>query len=87
MAKIGQLANEGYKDWHNLSRTLKHHEASKEHIGYMTRWIELERRLQQNKTIDASMQVQINKEREHWRQVLRRIIVVVQRLAKNNLAF
>jgi hypothetical protein len=87
MNKIGQLAIEGYKDWHNLSRSLRHHESSKEHIGCMTSWIELESRLQQNKTIDASVQVQINKEREHWRQVLRRIIAVVQRLAKNNLAF
>ncbi|XP_024195635.1 zinc finger MYM-type protein 1-like [Rosa chinensis] len=87
MTLIGQLANEGYKDWHNLSRSLRNHEASKEHISCMTSWIELERRLQKNKTIDESLQVEINKEREHWRQVLKRIIAVVQRLAKNNLAF
>lgn len=57
MNKIGQLANKGYKDWHNLSRSLRHHEARKKHISYMTSW--------KNKTIDASLQVQINKEREH----------------------
>jgi len=57
------------------------------HIDCMTSWIELKTRLQKNKTIDQSVQIEINKEREHWRHVLKRIIVVVQRLAKNNLAF
>ncbi|XP_042386417.1 zinc finger MYM-type protein 1-like [Zingiber officinale] len=40
-----------------------------------------------NKTIDDSIQVEINKEKEHWRQLLKRIIAIVHRLAKNNLAF
>ncbi|XP_073025273.1 uncharacterized protein [Primulina eburnea] len=83
----GQLANEGYNDWHNLSRCLANHEASKEHMECMTNWLQLERILKTNKVIDAGVQVQINKEREHWKQVLQRIIAVVQRLAKNNLAF
>ncbi|XP_073294292.1 uncharacterized protein [Primulina huaijiensis] len=83
----GQLANEGYNDWHNLSRCLTNHEASKEHMECMTNWLELERILKTNKVIDAGVQVKINKEREHWKQVLQRIIAVVQRLAKNNLAF
>lgn len=33
------------------------------------------------------MQEQINKDREHWRQVLLRIFDVVKTLAKINLAF
>ncbi|XP_042446648.1 uncharacterized protein LOC122031623 [Zingiber officinale] len=53
----------------------------------MTDWLELERRLQKNQTIDARAQVQLNKEKEHWKHVLHRIIAIVQRLAKNNLAF
>ncbi|XP_059650076.1 uncharacterized protein LOC132295820 [Cornus florida] len=53
----------------------------------MGNWIELETRLQKNATIDKSVEEKINKNREHWRQVLLRIISVVKTLAKNSLAF
>ncbi|XP_024164052.1 uncharacterized protein LOC112171041 [Rosa chinensis] len=77
----------GYKDWKNLGRRIKGHETSNVHVYCMSRWIELKKRLQKNQTIDKSWQEQITKEKEHWRQVLLRIIAIVKRLAKNNLAF
>lgn len=64
-SEFSLLANEGYNDWHNLTRSLRGHEASKEHMKCITDWLELERRLPKSKTIDASIQVQVNKEREH----------------------
>ena len=82
-----QLANEGTNDWKNISYRLKNHETSNEHMQNMRRWIELERRLQKNLTIDKALQDQINKDREHWRQVFVRIVSVVSFLCKNNLAF
>ncbi|XP_020262929.1 uncharacterized protein LOC109838914 [Asparagus officinalis] len=82
-----QLANDGVRDWRNLSARLKSHETSSEHIVYMKSWIELEIRLRQNATINKSVEEQINKEREHWRKVLLRVVVVVKTLAKNSLAF
>ncbi|XP_012844442.1 PREDICTED: zinc finger MYM-type protein 5-like [Erythranthe guttata] len=63
----------GHKDWRNISKRLK--------------WIDLQMRLRKHETIDKSLQEQINKEREHWRQVLLRIIALVKTLANNNLAF
>ena len=53
----------------------------------MSKWIELETRLEKKETIDKSIQEHINKEKEHWRVVLLRILDVVKRLAKDNLAF
>lgn len=82
-----QLATEGFKNGRSLSQRLKSHETSTEHFTCMSRWIELEMRLQKNQTIDTSVQEQIEKDREHWRQVLLRILAIVKTLAKNNLAF
>ena len=53
----------------------------------MRRWIELEKILQPNLTIDKVVQDLINKDREHWRQIFERIVSIVSFLCKNNLAF
>ena len=82
-----QLGNDGTKDWKNLSTKIKSHETSNEHITNMNAWVDLQVRLLKNKTIDKDIQEKINKEREHWKKVLIRIIAVVKNLAKNNLAF
>ncbi|KAI8558687.1 hypothetical protein RHMOL_Rhmol04G0116100 [Rhododendron molle] len=82
-----QLATAGFRDWGNLVRRITSHETSYEHLSCMRKWIELETRFQKIETIDKSIQEQINKEKEHWRGVLLRIIPVVRKLAKQNQAF
>jgi hypothetical protein len=82
-----QLDNEGTNDWKNLSAKLRSHETSNEHIMKMNDWVDLEMRLLKNKTIDKNIQEQINREKDHWKRVLLRIIAVVKNLGKNNLAF
>ena len=53
----------------------------------MVTWHELGLRLQQNKTIDSAARQQLDKEKDHWRKVLLRILLIVKFLAKHNLAF
>ncbi|XP_022847479.1 zinc finger MYM-type protein 1-like [Olea europaea var. sylvestris] len=48
VTKVGQLGNDGFKDWHNLHRSIKSHEGNEEHLRCMTSWIELENRLAKN---------------------------------------
>ncbi|PVH63800.1 hypothetical protein PAHAL_2G109400 [Panicum hallii] len=83
----GQLANEGYNDWAHLGKRLKEHETVADHVLSMTAWYELRNRLQTNQTIDKAAQRQLEKEKDHWRKVLFRIVGIVKFLAKHNLAF
>ena len=85
--RIGQLCNEGTRDWKNISSKIRNHETTREHIANINTWLDLEMRLSKNKTIDKNIQEQINKEKDHWKKVLLRIIVVVKNLGENNLAF
>ena len=48
----GQLANEGFNDWHHLGTRLKEHETSAEHVMNMATCYDLRLRLQKNQTID-----------------------------------
>jgi len=82
-----KLASDGSNDWRNISAKLKAHETSKEHIINMGAWIDLEMRLHKSKTIDKDVQEQINRDREHWKNVLSRIIDAIKTLEKNNLIF
>jgi hypothetical protein len=82
------LAKEGYNDWIHLGTRLKEHKTSADHVSNMTtRRYELCSRLQIDQTIDKPAQRQLEKETEHWRKVLFRIVCIVKYLAKHNLAF
>ena len=81
------LATDGLRDWQHISGRLTGHERSVEHFTNMNTWNEVRLRLSKNQTIDDSMQREIAKEKEHWRQVLLRIVSAVKFLAKHHLAF
>ncbi|KAK1399192.1 TTF-type domain-containing protein [Heracleum sosnowskyi] len=83
----GQLTNEGFSDWGHVGLRLKEHETSIEHVKNMTTWYELRIRFQTNQTIDKAAQALIEKEKDHWKKVLHRVISIIKYLAKHNLAF
>ena len=81
-----KLANKGSRDWINLNTKLNSHEITNEQITNMNAWIDLEKRLSKSKTIDKYAQEEINRDVEHQRKLLLRIVVVVKTLGKSNLA-
>ncbi|PWA78480.1 zinc finger MYM-type protein 1 [Artemisia annua] len=83
----GQLDNEGFSDWKHLGTRLKEHELGLEHVTNMAKWFEMRERVKKNETIDKVAQEQFEKERDHWINVILRIISVVKFLSKHNLAF
>ena len=70
-----------------MSSLLADHESSMKHIRAIGAWIELENRLKEGKTIDKKTQKLMQKETQHWNNVLQRIISIVQFLAERNLLF
>ncbi|XP_047093002.1 zinc finger MYM-type protein 1-like [Lolium rigidum] len=70
-----------------FSERLREHETSREHVTNMTSWYDLRLRFDKNQTIDKVAQRELEKEKEHWRKVLFRILLIVKFLAEHNLAF
>ncbi|XP_048496388.1 uncharacterized protein LOC125495651 [Beta vulgaris subsp. vulgaris] len=83
----GQLMNKSFSDWAHIGERLREHETGTKHVNNMAIWYELRLRLNKNETIDKTPQNLIGKEKEHWKNVLKRIISIVKFLAKHRLAF
>lgn len=74
----------GYSDWRNIFMAVKLHEQSKNHIQSMCI---LTSRLSIANTIDTALKLEIQKECEYWRNVLKRIIATIKFLSAQGLAF
>ena len=79
------MVKEGLSDWMNIGSLLKAHENSPDHTKHMVTWKELELRLKKGKTIDQVEMSLIEASRKRWREVLRRLIAIIQSLAERNL--
>lgn len=77
----------GFSDWRNFNRDAKSHESHVKHHTQFKTWLDYSKRLVSNETIDAHQQKLLNKETEHWKEVMKRLISSVQFLAQQSLAF
>lgn len=76
----------GTSDWSHLTRNISAHEKFEEHYKAFKQWKEFDSRLKIGKTIDAAHERIMQSEIEHWRDVLKRIIAVLQFLGSQSLA-
>jgi hypothetical protein len=76
----------GMSNWKHASANLTAHEGSPEHLNSMKAWKELSVRLRSGETIDKQEMALVEAERMRWREVLTRLIAIVQSLAVRNLA-
>jgi len=84
--KAYKLSSDGLDDWKNCSDILKNHENTPEHSRHMTSWKELETRLDKGQTIDKVEMALLEAERRKWREVLTRLVAIIQSLAERNIA-
>ncbi|XP_073723533.1 zinc finger MYM-type protein 1 [Misgurnus anguillicaudatus] len=81
------LSGDGFNNWKNLSAHLRQHETSAKHIANMDTWRNLFQKLQTNTAIDQVNQDLIAIEVNRWKEILRRLVAIVNHLAEHNLAF
>ncbi|XP_076831848.1 kinase suppressor of Ras 1-like isoform X2 [Brachyhypopomus gauderio] len=73
----------GFSDWKHSER-IGEHEGSVEHRACM---LALNNRSRGTATIDSDIVKQIDAERQYWREVLKRVVAVIQFLGERSLAF
>ncbi|XP_054283324.1 zinc finger MYM-type protein 1-like [Macrosteles quadrilineatus] len=77
----------GYCDWKHMSGLLSEHEGSPSHMQAFQTWMDCSIRLKSSKTIDAKNQEMIKREVERWKEVIKRIVILIEFLGSQNLAF
>nr|XP_022903738.1 zinc finger MYM-type protein 1-like [Onthophagus taurus] len=78
---------DGFSDWRHLATQLSRHESSIDHMFNYQKWNELKKRLSKNCTIDCEQQRYFESEKRRWRDIITRIVAIVQYLAGQCLAF
>ena len=73
----------GVRDWRGLSKKIKTHENSQQHIFACC----IYEKWRHNETIDKNIEEQIRYQSNFWVQVLERIVNITLALCKNSLAF
>ncbi|KAG8432737.1 hypothetical protein GDO86_017106 [Hymenochirus boettgeri] len=86
-AAVSVPCTTGYNDWKNITRLLSTHEKADYHTRSFCKWKDLETRIRLNLTIEETNKELVMSETQHWRKVLKRLIILVRTLAMQNIAF
>lgn len=78
------FASNGFNDWKNSGRAISFHEHSKHH---QTNYLSYRRRAKQLENIEDTFQSSTEIEMEYWRQILHRIVSVIQFLGSRAMPF
>lgn len=81
------LCTGGFSDWNHLNRQLTEHETNPSHMTSFRSWKTLEFNIKSNTTIDSRLQISLDTEISHWKDVLKRLMVLVRFLGTQSLAF
>lgn len=81
------LNTNGFCDWIHLSERLKMHERSSNYLLSMKTWLETEKNLKLNNTIDKEYEKFVENETTRWKNIFQRIIAAILYLAEHNMAF
>jgi hypothetical protein len=72
----------GFNVWKNAFKAASHHENGQEHRKCMMTYYS---RLKVSGRADTQLAIQFNNDRQYWKEVLKRIIAVIQFLASRGL--
>nr|XP_042908547.1 uncharacterized protein LOC107437323 [Parasteatoda tepidariorum] len=78
------VTSAGFNKWKKKDKLISH-ERSPNHRKSLTAWKETERRLISRAGIDASLEANIQSEKERWRNILQRILACMRYLIIQNL--
>lgn len=85
LKKSTKFSTDGQQDWINIGTLLKQHENSPDHAKNLLSWKKLEVRLRKGETIDQTELSLLEAERNRWREVLIRLVSIIQSLAERNM--
>jgi len=77
----------GYSNWRHVHELLSQHETSPGHMEAFQNWVEFNTRLRLGATIDSENQRIIKQEVKRWREVFKRLVLIIEFLGSQNLAF
>ena len=77
----------GFNQWTRLTAECRDHERTLFHFNAMHRFEECMRALETGSGIDAEAQKRFDELVEYWRSVLRRLFLIAQCMAEENMAF